>query len=143
MQCMLTRLIPQLFQISLGGYFNFHLQSVSLVLFKAGNKAACRLPRDGLAACFAETTKLAYNLLLPFVLMPRFLGLFWWIQQIINKYISQRKVTLGVFQMRTVTYTLYQDLHHLEQHGLYLSVNVKSRNKCNIETKYFFLCFPF
>lgn len=75
--------------------------------------------------------------------MPRFLGLFWWIQQIINKYISQRKVTLGVFQMRTVTYTLYQDLHHLEQHGLYLSVNVKSRNKCNIETKYFFSVFHF
>lgn len=73
MQRMLTRPIPALFQISSGGYFNFCLQSGSLVLFEAGNKAIYRLPHDRLAACFALATRLAYNLLLPFVLMPRFL----------------------------------------------------------------------
>lgn len=46
--------------------------------------------------------------------------------------------------MRTVTYSLYQDLHHLEQHGLYLSVKgtkagINATQKQNIFSQIFIL----
>lgn len=139
MQCMLTRPSPQLFQISTDGCFNFHLQSVSLVLFKAGKEAICRLPHERLAACFAEGTRLAYNLLLIFVLTPTFLGLFWWIQQIIYKHICQQNDILGGIQDENCNLFL---ISRLAPFGTMWIRSVclwnKSRNKCNVETKYFF-----
>lgn len=142
MQCMLTRPTPQRFQVSSHGYFNFHLQSISLVLFKAGNKAICRLPHDRFAWCFAEATRLAYNLLLLFVLMPRFLGLFWWIQQIIYKYIRQQNDILGVFQNKNCNIFIGSRLAAFVATWV-RSVCLwnKSRNKCNIEIKCFFSAF--
>lgn len=99
---------------------------------------------DGFAECFAEATRLAYNLLLPFVLMPRFLGLFWWIKQIIYKYTCQQKATLGVIQNKNCNIFI---VSRLAPFGTTWIISVcrwnKSRNKCNIETKNFFLSFPF
>lgn len=144
MQYMLTRPIPQLFQISSGTYFNFHLQSVSLLLFKTGNKAICRLPHDRLAACFVEATRPACNLLLAFVLMPRFLGLFWWIPQIIYKYIRQQNDILEVIQNENCNIFIVSRLAPFGTTWITSACRWnKSRNKWNIESKYFFLSFPF
>lgn len=87
---------------------------------------------------------LAYHLPLPFVLMPGSLGLFWCMQLIIYKYIRQQNDILEVIQNED------SDMFPISGLAPFGTTRIisacqwnKSRNKCNRETKYFFLHFPF